>query len=118
MREEIIKHVLDNQSYYSTVLRPGETATDNELRLWTESMRDPYAYADELANIALADRYHIQLIIFRAGELLSVINPRDGIVKHQAFLVNVGTHYKALVTKQELEQARLNSERLCNKSSF
>lgn len=75
-------------------------------------MTDPNTYADEMANIAVADRYHIQLVIFRAGELLTVINPRNGYVEHTAFLVNVGTHYKALVAHHELEEARRNSERL------
>jgi hypothetical protein len=34
-------------------------------------MYDPNTYGDEMANIAVADRYHIQLIIFRDGELLT-----------------------------------------------
>ncbi|CAF2913327.1 unnamed protein product [Rotaria sp. Silwood2] len=79
-------------------------------------MADPNTYGDEMANMAIADRYHIQLVIFRAGELLTVVNPRDGYVKHTAFLVNVGTHYKALVPRYELEEARRNSERLSKKN--
>jgi len=78
-----------------------------------KAMHDPNTYGDEMANMAVADRYHIQLVIFRAGELLTVVNPRDGLVERTAFLVNVGTHYKALVSKNELDQARRNSERLC-----
>lgn len=113
LRHKAIKQVLDDISYYSTVLRPGQTVTEKELNNWAEAMKDPYTYGDEMANIAIADAYHIQLVIFRAGELLTVVNPRDGRVHHTAFLVNVGTHYKALVPKHQLEQARQNSERLC-----
>ena len=75
MREKVIEHVLKDKPYYSTVLRPGDKVTDEELREWASAMRDPYTYGDELANIAVADRWHIQLVIFRAGELLSVVNP-------------------------------------------
>ncbi len=79
---------------------------------WVQAMYDPNTYGDEMANIAVADRYQIQLVIFRAEELLTVVNPRDGLVKRTPFLVNVGTHYKALVSWYELDQARRNSERL------
>ncbi|CAF3938014.1 unnamed protein product, partial [Rotaria sordida] len=96
----------------STVLRPGDKVSEKELINWAQTMDDPTTYGDEMANIAVADRYHIQLVIFRAGELLTVVNPRDGHVEHTAFLVNVGTHYKALVSWYELEEARRNSERL------
>ncbi|CAF1515422.1 unnamed protein product [Adineta ricciae] len=116
LREQAIQQVLQNVLYYSTVLRPGETASEKEIEAWATSMADPYTYADELANIALADRYHVQLVIFRAGELLTVINPRDEHVECTAFLVNVGTHYKALVSRNELDDAQRNSERL-HKSS-
>jgi hypothetical protein len=113
MREKAIQQVLNNTSYYSTVLRPGDKVNKKELEDLVQAMDDPNTYGDEMANIAVADRYHIQLVIFRAGELLTVVNPRDGLVKHTAFLVNVGTHYKALVSRNELDQARKNSERLC-----
>ncbi|CAF3313266.1 unnamed protein product [Rotaria sp. Silwood2] len=112
LREGAILQVLNDIPYYSTVLRPGEKVSEKELKDWVNSMADPNTYGDEMANIAVADRYHIQLIIFRAGELLTVVNPRDGYVKHTAFLINVGTHYKALVPRCELEEARRNSERL------
>ena len=112
IREQVIEHVLKDKRYYSTVLRPGDKVTDEELWEWANAMRDPYTYGDELANIAVADRWHIQLVIFRAGELLSVVNPRDGVVKHTAFLMNVGTHYRALVPFAELPQAVQNSARL------
>lgn len=112
MRKEVIEYVLKNKSYYSTVLRPGEKVTDEELQHWAATMHDPYTYADELTNIAIADHWHIQLVIFRAGELLNVINPRDGVVQHTAFLVNVGTHYKALVPWGDVPLACQNSERL------
>ncbi|CAF0855089.1 unnamed protein product [Adineta steineri] len=112
MRDKAIQQVLDDQSYYSTVLRPGERVSETELKNWADSMRDPNTYGDEMANIAVADHYHIQLVIFRAGELLTVVNPRDGCVEYTAFLVNVGTHYKALVPRCELDEARKNSERL------
>ena len=112
IREQVIEHVLKDKRYYSTVLRPGDKVTDEALWEWADAMRDPYTYGDELANIAVSDRWHIQLVIFRAGELLSVVNPRDGVVKHTAFLVNVGTHYRALVPFVELPQAVLNSARL------
>ena len=98
------------------MLRPGDKVTENELNRWIQAMDDPNTYADELANIAIADRHHIQLVIFRAGELLTVVNPRDGQVEHTAFLVNVGTHYKALVPKHQFDQARRHSERLCKSS--
>ena len=78
-------------------------------------MLDPNTYADEVATIAMANEYHLRLVIFRAGDLLHVINPRDGDVRHTAFLVNVGTHYKALVTRPELAEAHRNSERLAKK---
>lgn len=113
LRDNAIMQVLSNRSYYSTVLRPGDVVTEKELDDWVKSMNDPYTYGDEMANIAIADRYHIQLVIFRAGELLSVTTPRDGLVRHTAFIVNVGTHYKALVPGHQLDQARRNSERLC-----
>ncbi|CAF1418781.1 unnamed protein product [Adineta ricciae] len=116
LREQAIQQVLQNVLYYSTVLRPGETASEKEIEAWATSMADTYTYADELANIAVADRYHVQLVIFRAGELLTVINPRDEHVECTAFLVNVGTHYKALVSRNELNDAQKNSERL-HKSS-
>ena len=112
MREKAIQQVLTDKPYYSTVLRPGDKVSDEELIDWAETMGDPYTYGDELANIAVVDHFHVQLVIFRAGELLTVINPRDGYVKHIAFLVNVGTHYKALVPFSELPQAIQNSERL------
>ena len=112
MREKVVEHVLNDKSYYSTVLRPGDKVTDEELLEWAHAMRDPYTYGDELANIAVSDHWHIQLVIFRAGELLSVINPRDAVVKHSAFLVNVGTHYRALVPLLELPEAVQNSARL------
>ncbi|CAF1547247.1 unnamed protein product, partial [Adineta steineri] len=105
MRDKAIQQVLDDQSYYSTVLRPGERVSETELKNWADSMRDPNTYGDEMANIAVSDHYHIQLVIFRAGELLTVVNPRDGCVEYTAFLVNVGTHYKALVPRCELEEA-------------
>jgi hypothetical protein len=107
-----VEQVLNDISYYSTVLIPGEKVSEEEIKNWAATMADPNTYGDEMANMAVADRYHIQLVIFRAGELLSVVNPRDGDVKHTAFLVNVGTHYKALVTRYELEEAHNNSERL------
>ncbi len=113
LREKAIQQVLSNISYYSTVLRPGDKVSEKEMNDWVQAMYDPNTYGDEMANIAVADRYHIQLVIFRAGELLTVVNPRDGLVEHTAFLVNVGTHYKALVPRNELDQARKNSERLC-----
>lgn len=113
LREKAILQVLGDASYYSTVLRPGDRVSEKELQDWVRAMNDPNTYGDEMANIAIADRLHIQLVIFRAGELLTVVNPRDGLVKHTAFLVNVGTHYKALVPRNELDQARQNSERLC-----
>lgn len=113
MRAQAIEQVLSDTSYYSTVLRPGDTVTKNELEDWKRSMDDPNTYGDELANRAVVDRYHIRLVIFRAGELLIVVSPRDGQVEYTAFLVNVGTHYKALVPKNELDEARQNSERLC-----
>ena len=113
LREKAIQQVLNDISYYSTVLRPGDTVSRNELEDWAKAMYDLNTYGDEMANIAVADRYHIQLVIFRAAELLTVVNPRDGYVKHTAFLVNVGTHYKALVSLCELDEARNNSERLC-----
>ncbi|CAF1199153.1 unnamed protein product [Rotaria sp. Silwood1] len=116
LRERAIEQVLNNIDYYSTVLRPGEKVSEKELKDWTNSMADPNTYGDEMANMAIVDRYHIQLVIFRAGELLTVVNPRDGYVKHTAFLVNVGTHYKALVPGYELEEARRNSERLSKKT--
>ncbi|CAF3079850.1 unnamed protein product [Rotaria sp. Silwood2] len=112
LREGAILQVLNDIPYYSTVLRPGEKVSEKELKDWVNSMADPNTYGDEMANIAVADRYHIQLVIFRAGELLTVVNPCDGYVKHTAFLINVGTHYKALVPRCELEEARRNSERL------
>ncbi|CAF3982817.1 unnamed protein product [Rotaria magnacalcarata] len=112
LREKAIRHVLNDISYYSTVLRPGEKVSEQELKNWAYSMADSNTYGDEMANIAVADLYHIQLVIFRAGELLTVVNPRDGHVEHTAFLVNVGTHYKALVTVYELDEARRNSERI------
>ena len=112
MREKVIEHVLKDKRYYSSVLRPGDKVTDEELWKWADAMRDPYTYGDELANIAVADHWHIQLVIFRAGELLSVVNPRDGVVERTAFLVNVGTHYRALVPLPELPQAVQNSTRL------
>jgi hypothetical protein len=113
MREKAIRQVLNDTSYYSTVLRPGDKVDKKELEDWAQAMYDPNTYGDEMANIAVADRYHTQLVIFRAGELLTVVNPRDELVEQTAFLVNVGTHYKALVSKNELDQARKNSERLC-----
>ncbi|CAF3479236.1 unnamed protein product, partial [Rotaria sp. Silwood2] len=116
LREGAIEQVLRDIDYYSTVLRPGEKVSKKELKDWATSMADPNTYGDEMANMAIADRYHIQLVIFRAGELLTVVNPRDGYVKHTAFLVNVGTHYKALVPRCQLEEARSNSERLSKKS--
>ncbi|CAF0984136.1 unnamed protein product [Rotaria sordida] len=112
VREKAIRQVLSDIPYYSTVLRPGDKVSEKELINWAQTMDDPTTYGDEMANIAVADRYRIQLVIFRAGELITVVNPRDGHVKHTAFLVNVGTHYKALVTWYELEEARRNSERL------
>jgi len=116
LRENAIQQVWNDTPYYSTVLRPGDKVTEQELKDWADSMVDANTYGDEMANIAVADRYHIQLVIFRAGELLTVVNPRDGRVKCTAFLVNVGTHYKALVPRHELENARSNSERLCKRS--
>ncbi|CAF2084550.1 unnamed protein product [Rotaria magnacalcarata] len=116
LREKAIRHVLNDISYYSTVLRPGEKVSEQELKNWAYSMADSNTYGDEMANIAVADLYHIQLVIFRAGELLTVVNPRDGHVEHTAFLVNVGTHYKALVTVYELDEARRNSERISKHS--
>jgi hypothetical protein len=113
LRVKAVQHVLSDTSYYSTVLRPGYRVSEKELEDWAQAMDDPNTYGDEMANIAVADKYHIQLVIFRAGELLNVVNPRDGYVEHTAFLVNVGTHYKALVPLCELDQARGNSERLC-----
>ncbi|CAF1639010.1 unnamed protein product [Rotaria magnacalcarata] len=110
LRERAIEQVLNNIDYYSTVLRPGEKVSEEELKDWAKSMADPNTYGDEMANMAIAQKYHIQLVIFRAGELLTVVNPRDGYVEHTAFLVNVGTHYKALVSGHELEAARRNSE--------
>ena len=112
LRARAAEHVLNDIPYYSTVLKPGEKASKKELEDWVCSMIDPNTYGDEMANMAVADSYHIQLVIFRAGELLTVVNPRDGYVKYTAFLVNVGTHYKALVPYHELEQARRKSERL------
>ncbi|CAF4740042.1 unnamed protein product, partial [Rotaria sp. Silwood2] len=112
LRENAIEQALNNIDYYSTVLRPDEKVSEKELKDWAKSMADPNTCGDEMANMALADKYHIQLVIFRAGELLTVVNPRDGYVKHTAFLVNVGTHYKALVSRYESEEARKNSERL------
>ncbi|CAM2727478.1 unnamed protein product [Rotaria socialis] len=112
LREKAIRHVLNDISYYSTVLRPGEKVSEQELKTWAYLMADSNTYGDEMANMAIADLYHIQLVIFRAGELLTVVNPRDGHVEHTAFLVNVGTHYKALLTVHELDEARRNSERL------
>jgi len=112
LRAKAIQQVLSDRSYYSTVLRPGDKVSSKELDDWVQAMDNPNTYGDEMANIAVADRYHIQLVIFRAGELLTVVNPRDGLVERTAFLVNVGTHYKALVSKSELDQARKNSERL------
>ncbi|CAF1591277.1 unnamed protein product [Rotaria sp. Silwood1] len=116
LRERAIQQVLNNIDYYSTVLRPGEKVSEKELKDWANSMADPNTYGDEMANMAIVDKYHIQLVIFRAGELLTVVNPRDGYVEHTAFLVNVGTHYKALVPGYELEEARRNSERLSKKT--
>ncbi len=113
LREKAVQQVLNDISYYSTVLRPGDKVSMKELEDWAQAMNDQNTYADEMANIAVSDRYHIQLVIFRAGELLTVISPRDGFVERTAFLVNVGTHYKALVSWDELDQARRNSERLC-----
>ncbi len=113
LRDKAILQVLGDTSYYSTVIRPGDRVSEKELQDWVRAMDDPNTYGDEMANIAVADRFHIQLVIFRAGELLTVVNPRDGLVKHTAFLVNVGTHYKALVPRNQLDQARRNSERLC-----
>jgi hypothetical protein len=112
LRAKAIQQVLSDRSYYSTVLRPGDKVSSKELDDWVQAMDNANTYGDEMANIAVADRYHIQLVIFRAGELLTVVNPRDGLVERTAFLVNVGTHYKALVSKSELDQARKNSERL------
>ncbi|CAF1466882.1 unnamed protein product [Rotaria sordida] len=112
LRERAIEQVLSDIDYYSTVSRPGEKVSENELRDWAKSMADPNTYGDEMANMAIADRYHIQLVIFRAGELLTVVDPRDGNVEHRVFLVNVGTHYKALLPRSELEMARKNSEHL------
>ncbi|CAF1428808.1 unnamed protein product [Rotaria sordida] len=112
LRERAIEQVLSDIDYYSTVSRPGEKVSENELRDWAKSMADPNTYGDEMANMAIADRYRIQLVIFRAGELLTVVDPRDGNVEHRACLVNVGTHYKALLPRSELEMARKNSERL------
>ncbi|CAF3840599.1 unnamed protein product [Rotaria sp. Silwood1] len=112
LREKAIRQVLSNGSYYSTVLRPGDQVNEKELIDWAQTMDDSNTYGDEMANIAVADRYHIQLVIFRAGELLTVVNPCDGYIEHTAFLVNVGTHYKTLVSCYELEEARGNSEHL------
>jgi hypothetical protein len=112
LRAKAIQQVLSDRSYYSTVLRPGDKVSSKELDDWVQAMDNANTYGDEMANIAVADRYHIQLVIFRAGELLTVVNPRDGLIERTAFLVNVGTHYKALVSKSELDQARKNSERL------
>ena len=112
MRNWAIEQVQSDVAYYSTVLRPGERVSDKELEEWCQSMKDPYTYADELANIAIADLSNTQLVILRAGELRTVINPRDGKIERTAFLVNVGTHYKALVPKHQLDEARRNSERL------
>ena len=112
VREHTIEQVMKYKAYYGTVLHPGSKASEEELWAWAKSMRDLNTYADELANIAMADCYHVQLAIFRAGELFTVINPRDGHVTRTAFLINVGTHYKALVTRTELREAQQNSERL------
>ncbi|CAF4616311.1 unnamed protein product, partial [Rotaria sp. Silwood2] len=112
LRENAIEQALNNIDYYSTVLRPDEKVSEKELKDWAKSMADPNTCGDEMANMALADKYHIQLVIFRAGELLTVVNPRDRYVKHIAFLVNVGTYYKALVSRYELEEARKHSEHL------
>lgn len=112
LRDKAIDQVDKDREYYSTVFRPGDQVNANELDIWIRSMSDLNTYCDELANIAIADHDHIQLVIFRAGEFLTVVNPRDGQVKHTAFLVNVGTHYKALVAKHQLNDARSKSERL------
>lgn len=112
MRKVVIKHVCDNRKYYKTVLRPGETVSDDEFDFWIKSMSDPQTYCDELALRAMADRCKMQLVIFRASELLVVINPRCGLVQTAAFLVNSGYHYKALVPQSEYIKACENSERL------
>ena len=106
--DEVLKH----PDYYSTVFRPGEKVSVEELEQWKQTMSDPNTYADEMTMIGMANAFHLRLVIFRAGDLLHVIYPRDGNVQRTAFLVNVGTHYKALVTRLELENARNNSERL------
>ena len=111
MRERVLEEVLKHSDYYSTVLKPGEKVSVEELEQWKQTMSDPNTYADEMTMIGMANAYHLQLVIFRAGDLLHVIYPRDGDVENTAFLVNVGTHYKALVTQPELENARRNSER-------
>jgi hypothetical protein len=108
----VLLEVLKHSAYYVTVLKPGEKVSNEELKRWRETMSDSNTYGDEMAMIAMSNAYHLRLVIFRAGDMLHVIQPRDGDVQHTAFLVNVGTHYKALVTRPELEEARRNSERL------
>ncbi|CAF3833359.1 unnamed protein product, partial [Rotaria sp. Silwood1] len=77
-----IRQVLSNGSYYSTVLRPGDQVSEKELIDWAQTMDDSNTYGDEMASIAVADRYHIQLVIFRAGELLIVVFTTLGIKSH------------------------------------
>ncbi|CAF5181492.1 unnamed protein product, partial [Rotaria magnacalcarata] len=40
LRERAIEQVLNNIDYYSTVLRPGEKVSEEELKDWAKSMAD------------------------------------------------------------------------------